>query len=300
MSRSTETPVLFLIFNRLDTLKRVFNEIRKAKPRKLFIAADGPRKDIHGEKEKCEEARKITESIDWKCDVKRLYRNKNLGCRKAVSSAIDWFFESVDEGIILEDDCLPDPTFFRFCEEMLYKYRDGEKVMHIGGNNFQKPENQSNNSYYFSKYSHIWGWATWRRAWKKYDVDMKDWLDVKKSKIINTYFNSYTEKIYWQTIFDVTYKNKIDTWDYQWLYTVWKKEGLCINPGVNLVENIGFGRKATHWGIGRNYPERGKIKFPIRNSNIISFDRKKDFFTSRHHFKSNVLMLIYLKIKYML
>lgn len=238
------TPILFLIFNRPDTTKRVFAEIRKAKPQRLFIVADGPRIDKVGEEGKCREVRMITEKIDWKCDVKRLYRDKNLGCRKAVSSAIDWFFENVEEGIILEDDCLPNPSFFRFCEEMLRRYRKNNKVMHVGGSNYQKPENQNSNSYYFSKYSHIWGWATWKRAWLKYDVNIESWH--KKKKLLNKFYDSFKEKFYWTVIFDATYRNKIDTWDYQWLYTCWVNEGLSVNPGVNLIENIGFGNNATH------------------------------------------------------
>ncbi len=296
---TTKIPILFLVFNRPNTTSKVFTEIRRAKPKILFIAADGPRENISGEKEKCGEVRKITEKIDWNCEVKRLYREKNLGCRKAVSSAIDWFFEHVDEGIILEDDCLPDPTFFRFCEEMLEKYCNNRKIMHIGGNNFQKSENKNNNSYYFSKYSHIWGWATWRRAWRKYRVNMSDWPKFKSEGRLNHKFRNFTEKFYWHTIFDAVYKGKIDTWDYQWLYTVWKNEGLCINPGVNLVENIGFGTDATHTAIRKIEIERQKIRFPLNHQKKIEVNADFDRYTSNNNFKHDLIALVYLKLIYL-
>jgi len=241
-----DTPVLFIIFNRPETTKKVFEAIRKYKPSKLFVAADGPREGKLGEQERCEEARKITEQIDWPCEVKRLYRKKNLGCKLAVSGAITWFFENVEEGIILEDDCLPNPSFFTFCEQMLELYRNDKKVMCISGDNFLPTQMQKGNGYYFSKYIHIWGWATWRRAWKNYDVNIKDWPEVKKKGIINKYFDSFLEKTYWQTLFGAVYRGKINTWDYQFVYHVWRNSGFSVAVGVNLVKNVGFTKGATH------------------------------------------------------
>lgn len=243
---SDKAPVLFIVFNRPETTKRVFEAIRQNKPTRLFVAADGPRENKPGEKERCQEARKITENIDWPCEVKRLYRDKNLGCKFAVSSAIDWFFENVEEGIILEDDCLPNSSFFGFCEEMLRLYRNDNKAMCISGDNFLPGKMQNKNGFYFSKYIHIWGWATWRRAWKNYDVKIKDWQDIKSKGTINKYFDSITEKLYWQTLFDVVYRGKINTWDYQFVLHIWKNSGLSVAPGVNLVKNIGFNNKGTH------------------------------------------------------
>lgn len=239
------TPILFLIFNRPDVTFRVFEEIRKAKPEQLFIAADGPREDKQGETEKCEQARSIVNKVDWPCEVKTLFRSKNMGCRDAVSSAINWFFENVEEGIILEDDCLPDPSFFAFCQTLLEKYRETEQVMHIGGNNHQNGKYKTSASYYFSKYAHIWGWATWRRAWKRYDVRMSDLGNVQKSASFKSYILN-NEHLYWLEIFIQTQKGKIDTWDYQWQYSVWKSNGIAIIPNENLVTNIGFNEDATH------------------------------------------------------
>lgn len=241
-----KTPILFIIFNRQDTTQKVFDAIRKYKPRELYIAADGPRENKLGEKEKCEEARKITEEIDWPCKVKRLYRDKNLGCKYAVSGAIDWFFKNVEEGIILEDDCLPNSSFFTFCEQMLSLYRNDKKVMCISGDNFLPKEKQKNNGYYFSKYVHIWGWASWRRAWKNYDVDMKTWSKIKTTNKLSNYFVNFLEKMYWNTIFNATSKGKINTWDYQFVCHVWKNSGFALVPSTNLVSNIGFTKDALH------------------------------------------------------
>ena len=233
-----DTPILFLIFNRPETEQRVFEVIKKIKPAELYIAADGPRKGKESENEKCLRARKIIDNgIDWKCNVHKLYRVENLGCKIAVSSAIDWFFDNVDEGIILEDDCLPDPSFFAYCSELLKKYRYESNVMHIGSNNFQDGINRGDGSYYFSKYSHIWGWATWGRAWKKYSintiVDRERYLNS-----VNTKFSNILEKIYWESLFWCVNHNLLNTWDIQWLFSIWLNNGICISPNKNLVINI--------------------------------------------------------------
>ena len=175
--------------------------IRNIRPTKLYIAADGPTRNKAGEKDKCNEARRITEYIDWPCDVKRLYRKNNLGCGIAVSRAIDWFFDNVEMGIILEDDCLPNPSFFKYCELMLDLYKNDPTVMCISGDNFLPKEKQKNTGYYFSKYAHIWGWASWKRAWKGYDVEIKDWPIIQKSELFNKYFDNLLEKRYWNLLF---------------------------------------------------------------------------------------------------
>ena len=241
-----DTPVLFLIFNRPDTTEKVFNAIKQAKPKQLFISADGPRQEKPGEFEKCQAARKIVEQVDWDCDLQVLFRDNNLGCKKAVSSGINWFFEQVDEGIILEDDCLPDQSFFGFCQELLKYYRNNPKIMHISGNNFQFGRKRGNASYYFSIYNHIWGWATWKRAWQYYDVTMADFEEFKKTNQIEKITRNKDEQAYWMYFFEKVWRNEIDTWDYQNVYSMWKKQGLAILPNVNLVSNIGFTKDATH------------------------------------------------------
>jgi len=297
-----KTPVLFLIFNRPELTFRVFDEIRKAKPEKLFIAADGPREGKEGESEKCEIARSVVNKIDWNCEVKTLFREKNLGCRDAVSSAITWFFDNVGEGIILEDDCLPDQSFFTFCQTLLEKYRDDERIMHIGGGNFQNGKHKTSASYYFSKYTHIWGWATWRRAWKKYDVRMSNLERVQKTERFNSYILN-NEHLYWIDIFTQTQKGKIDTWDYQWLYSVWENNGIAILPNENLVTNIGFNEDATHTkgdspfanmkvtGIGNNliHPE-------IIQRNIIADENYFNLYL-RNRIKQPQKITVFQKIK---
>ncbi|MGA2910816.1 MAG: hypothetical protein ABSE04_03415 [Candidatus Microgenomates bacterium] len=297
-----KVPVLFLIFNRPDTTKKIFTEIRRYKPEQLFIAADGPRKNKLGEGIKCEDARRVTEKIDWPCKVKRLYRDKNLGCRKAVSSAIDWFFDNVKAGLILEDDCFPGKSFFKFCELMLRKYENNSEVFHIGANNFQPRRTQFANGYYFSKYPHVWGWATWRRAWKHYDVGIKSWPSVKKKGILKKYWNNFWERIYWETIFDATYSDKIDTWDYQWLYTTWINNALSIVPGVNLVQNIGFNIESTHTSRRSILFEKKAremafpLKVPKNNVKNLMFDN----YEAIKNFHAEPLTITVLKARYFL
>jgi len=242
------TAVLFLVFNRLDTTKQVFEAIRQAKPPRLYVAADGARESKEGEAEKVKVVRDyIMENIDWECEVKTLFREQNFGCKMAVSGAIDWFFKNEEMGIILEDDCLPSQSFFWFCEELLEKYKDDENIYLISGDGRATNQININESYSFIKYPMIWGWASWSRVWKKYDVKMLDWNE-KKIKILDQISEYSKTKRYWSNSFQNTYDNKIDTWDYQFSYTLLKNQGLCIVPKVNLITNVGFGMEATHTG----------------------------------------------------
>lgn len=241
---SLSTPVAFLIFNRPELTKTVFEAIRQAKPQKLLIIADGPR--FPEEAEKCQETREIISQVDWKCEVLTNFSEINLGCKNRISTGLNWVFSEVEEAIILEDDCLPAPSFFDFCQNLLDRYRYDERIVHIGGSNFQDSQIRNDCSYYLSKYSHIWGWASWRRAWKYYDVTMKTWPQYKKSSMLGSIWESIYEQKYWTDRFDSVFNNGIDTWDYQWLYTCWYQNGLSILPNSNLISNIGFGADATH------------------------------------------------------
>lgn len=279
-------PILFLVFNRPKATKLVFAEIKKAKPDRLFIAADGPRKERIGEVDLCREVREIIDEIDWNCKVETLFRNENLGCGNAVKSAIEWFFSYVPEGIILEDDCLPDQTFFRFCGNMLEYYRHDENVMHVSGSNFQFGKSRGNSSYYFSKFIEIWGWATWRRAWQHYDFTL-DTYDLTARGKINSYFDNKNFFNYWSKKFEDIQLGRIDTWDFQWMYTVAKQNGLCINPNQNLIKNIGFDENGTHTK-GRssayykviNNPVYSMPRMIIHPSDIFS-DAEADNYTFR-------------------
>lgn len=243
-------PVLFLLFNRPDLAGQVFERIRDAKPSQLFIAVDGPRQDRAGESELCAECRDYASKVDWPCEVKTLFREENLGCKSAVSSAITWFFQHVKSGIILEDDCLPESTFFGFCQQMLERYKSNQRLGVVTGNNFQPIAQWSNSSYYYSIYNHCWGWATWRDRWEKYDLKMAGWPAFKESKAFRRVHLKKWIRRRWADIFDSCAMDQIDTWDYQWTFSCWKNGYLTVTPGVNLVKNIGFDERATHTTSG--------------------------------------------------
>lgn len=238
------TPVAFLIFNRPDLTEIVFEAIRQAKPKKLLVVADGPR--FSEEAEKCEQARAVIDQVDWDCEVLTNFSEKNLGCRQRVASGLDWVFSQVEEAIVLEDDCLPTPSFFSFCQTLLEYYRHDQRVMQIGGTNLQFGQKRTDYSYYFSKYPCIWGWASWQRAWKYYDQDMKSWPEFKQARMIEFVCENPYEQKYWTSIFDQMFESAVDTWDFQWVYACWSQNGLVALPNSNLISNIGFRSDATH------------------------------------------------------
>jgi hypothetical protein len=242
-----KTAVLFLVFNRPDTTRQVFEAIRQAKPARLYVAADGIRKFHEGEAELIAMTRKIATAVDWPCEVKTLFREKNLGIKNAVESAITWFFQHEEQGIILEDDCLPHQDFFQFCETLLSYYRYDERISMITGNNYQAGHRRGEGSYYFSQYNVTWGWASWRRAWKHYDGDLNFWPTWKLSTDWKKKFSNFFERKYWERVFDRTFAKQIDTWDYQWHASICHYGGLTVTPNVNLVSNIGFGPNATNF-----------------------------------------------------
>lgn len=237
------TPVLLIIFNRPDTTARVWEAIRAVQPPVLLIAADAARHP--GEEAQVQAARAITEQVDWPCTLHRRYASTNQGCKWGPYNAISWGFELVEEMIILEDDCLPHPDFFRFCDSMLQQYRYQPRVMHIGGSSFIPfPIDES---YYFSKYTHIWGWATWKRAWQNFDISMSAWSKEKNHSVVSIKNNSKKEARFWTSIFEMASSiNNNSIWDYQWTFHIWNAKGVCIVPSKNLVSNLGFGEFATH------------------------------------------------------
>jgi hypothetical protein len=271
-----------MIFNRPDVTFRVFERIRQAKPKYLFISADGPRPDRPGEKELCDACRSVVTKIDWDCELKTLFREENIGCGKGVSEAINWLFRHTDKGIILEDDCLPDLSFFTFCTELLHYYENEKSIMHISGNNSQLGKKRNSYSYYYSKYPHIWGWATWKRAWDLFQYDLsKTNVDAVSAGIFQHYHFSAEEKIYWSQAFDTMQRGAIDTWDIQWTFSCWANGGITVVPNVNLISNIGFDTDATHTKSKEsklsNLPT-GNIKQIVHPPNIV-IDVKADDFT---------------------
>jgi hypothetical protein len=244
---SFSTPVAFLIFNRPDLTQIVFEAIAKVKPKQLFVVADGPR--FAADAEKCEQARAFIDQVDWKCDVFTNYSEKNIGCGRRVASGIEWVFSEVEEAIFLEDDTLPNASFFPYCETLLEHYRHDERIMTINGNNFQSGRSRTEYSYHFSKYNGCWGWASWRRAWRHYDYEMKTWPEFKRTGMLEMICDDPYELRFWASLFESIYEDPggIDTWDHQWKYACWSQNGLAIEPRVNLVSNLGLGRTdATH------------------------------------------------------
>ncbi|WP_293374301.1 hypothetical protein [Nevskia sp.] len=244
----SNTAVLFLIFNRPDTTAIVFEAIRAARPARLYVAADGARTSRQAETQKCIETRAIIKKVDWPCEVKTLFRDENLGCKRAVSGAIDWFFEHESQGIILEDDCVPDISFFGFCEHLLLRYAEDERIGQIAGTSFvdATAAPTPDASYRYSRHFSIWGWATWRRAWKSYDSDLSAWPQFDCDRYMNTAYPLPKEREARRVQNRAIVNGRIDTWDYQWVFANAAQSRLSIVPSQNLVVNIGFGAEATH------------------------------------------------------
>lgn len=235
------------MFNRLNTTIQVFNAIKNIKPAKLYIASDGPRLENHHD---ILEVRTIRDyllaSVDWDCEVKTLFRENNLGCKLAVSSGITWFFDNENEGIILEDDCLPNQSFFRLCDNLLEKYRFDERVRHISGVNFIGNDVVKDSSYYFSRFTHVWGWASWKRVWKDYDKNLEA-LDcfLSSGNLGNIFPDKRIVDLITKELIRVK-KGELNTWDFQYMFLNLIQNGLCVIPSKSLVVNIGFGAGATH------------------------------------------------------
>jgi hypothetical protein len=283
-----KTPVAFLIFNRPNTTEKVFEAIRQGKPPKLLVVADGPRQDRPEDVEKCKAARAIIQRVDWDCEVLTNYSDINLGCRNRVSSGLNWVFDTVEDAIILEDDCVPDPTFFRFCEELLEYYRHDQRIMVISGNNFQFGKKRTDYSYYFSVYPHCWGWATWRRAWRFYDETMKLWPEIQYSRFLEYIFRDYQEAKYRYKIFQNTYEDKINSWAYRWAFSCFIQSGLTILPNHNLIDNIGFGAEATHTITGKNCLvnyQKEDMSFPLQHPPFVIRHLDADTFTWENLYK---------------
>lgn len=283
------TAVLFLVFNRLDTTKQVFEAISQAKPPRLYIAADGAREAKEGEAEKVQAVRDyVMENIDWDCEVKTLFREKNLGCKYAVSGAITWFFENEEQGIILEDDCLPSQSFFWYCEELLNKYKNDETVYLISGDARGPESFGMKEDYGFCKYPMIWGWASWARVWQNYDPEISDWPKVRDT--LPASISTYKPTVrFWKSTFEQLYRKEIDTWDFQFTYLLLKNGGKCIVPKINLISNVGFGADATHTFSPESEAAnrmRFEIKIPLEHQPSIFSEEMINNFYDRSEFSS--------------
>lgn len=285
------TPVLLILFNRADTALQVLERIKLVGVKKLYLFSDGPRSSKIGESETLKKIQsEILNAIDWDCEVKTKFEEENKGPRYAIGNGINWFFENEEHGIIFEHDCLPNLSFFSFCEELLAKYADDERIMHISGNNFQFGHKRGDGDYYFSRLNHIWGFATWRRAWNHYDVEMKDYPYFKKVNGLQSLFNKKRMQKIWESILDKTFQKQLETWDYQWTFTLWKNNALAILPNENLVSNIGFDSSAlnttnpNHRLAAMQTSEIKQIKHP----SLVIPDTKADDFSMLEVFNPTI------------
>ena len=277
-----DTPVLMLVFNRPEQTREVFEMVRKAKPPRLYIGADGPRPG-KGEDDRVAAVRAIFEEVDWECEVKTLYQEANLGCAKAPPAAISWFFEHEEAGIILEDDCLPSLSFFWYCQDLLEKYKDDQRVFQISGSNLQDGwKRDPDYSYYFSTIGVIWGWATWRRAWKYYDWHVTLFEELKTKGYLDPWLWNQSSTGYIMDFLKNTFKQgqDIDTWDYQWFFTTYVQSGLCVIPNVNLIQNLGINQTdATHTtNLDTRHEDRAfyEMEFPMNHPLFVIKDDVSD------------------------
>jgi len=288
-----KTPVLFVIFNRYDTALQVFKAIQEIKPEKLYVSADGPRKNNPEDYKKCKKTREIINLIDWECELHTNFLDENLGCHIALPHAINWFFEHNDMGIILEDDCLPSDSFFSFCETMLNHYRNDNRIMHITGNNFLDGKIKLDGSYYFSNLPLIWGWATWKRAWDYYDINFSTFPKFKKQNQIKNIFKDWLVQLGIMYNYDKIFSKRGVAWDFAWSYAVYCQNGLCITPSENLITNLGFGEGAVHCHnkndryskLKRHEIEIEEIKHP----DFVIPQKEADLYTLRNHNKYNIV-----------
>ncbi len=273
----TETPVVLIIFKRPELTRRVLDAIALARPRKLFVVADGPRPDRPGEREACEAARAVIDRVDWDCEVFKNYSDVNRGCGRGPATAVSWALGQVEEAIILEDDCLPHPSFFPFCEELLERYRNDERVMHIAGSTYRPGQIATPYSYFFSQWNGCWGWATWRRAWRHFDASVKQWPQLRETSWLTDVLEDEGAVRIWAKEFEVANERagNVSYWDYQWTFACWANSGLSINPRTNLVTNVGWGPDATHTVATKDplgHVPASEMTFPLAHPpNVLQF-----------------------------
>ncbi len=287
MEYIVQSPVLLLGFNRPDMTLQVFNAIKLVKPKRLYFAVDGPRQHNETDVDLCGKVRAIAGLIDWECSLFTYFGERNKGCRIGVSSAIDWFFEKEEEGIILEDDCVPVSSFFYFCDRMLEHYRFDTRIHNITGTNLQLGKRWGNASYYFSEYSNIWGWASWRRVWQKYDVTLSKYTEAEAAAQLIKVFNDPFLVNDWMVIFNDLKAGKIDTWDYQFNFITYFENCLCVTPNVNLIKNIGFRADATHTDDPENHHANlptEELADQIIHPHYFRPDREADYFFLKKEF----------------
>jgi len=281
--------VLVIAFNRPEHLAQVIDRLREVEPRSVYVAIDGPRADRVGELDKVEACRNLTHSIDWPCQLHTLFHDKNLGCGRGVSTAISWFFGNESRGIILEDDIVPDYSFFPFCEVLLDRYEDDDRVFAISGCNFVPAAGLTDPTapYRFSQVPHIWGWATWRRSWARHHLDITNWRErLPPRHIWDRVGKSVPGTVYWTGTFELMARQEVDTWDAQLVLAAMESGQLTATSNVNLIRNVGFDAEATHTLVDRgDLQPQGSVSLPLREVPV-ERDERADAWTLRHHFRA--------------
>ncbi|MEL7508633.1 MAG: glycosyltransferase family 2 protein [Cyanobacteria bacterium J06554_1] len=295
-------PVVICIFKRFESTKKVLEAVKHYAPDQIFVIADGPRnKD---EAVKCSKTRSLFNDVGWPCKVYRNFSEEKLGGKARVSSGISWVFKHVDKAIILEDDCMPSQDFFAFCAELLTKYAEEPRVMQIAGSNFQYGRRRTKYSYYFSNYPLCWGWATWRRAWKNFDIDIKAWPKAREKDLIKKVLNHNRAERYWTKLFQNIYDGRVKHgWDYRWTLACWLQGGLTITPEKNLVANIGNTNDAAHMQHKSSHLidlSVDSLEFPLKHNPIIEKESKADAFTFDAYYSSPLLWRLSRKLKKMM
>lgn len=285
---SFHIPIVLLTFNRPQKTYKVFERIRQIRPSLLLVSCDGPRDNHPEDIAKCNAVKNIFEEIDWNCNLITNYSSTNEGSYKKNSSSLSWAFETVDKAIILEDDCVPDVSFFYFCQELLERYKDDPRIMLISGNNFQFNHNYGKDSYFFSRYTHIWGWAAWKRTWSAVDLEMRQWPKFRDQDGLYSVLKDKTSVRYFKKIFDDMYLDRRrHSWDYKLQLAVLMQGAFAITPNVNLVRNIGFDLDAVHYknpnDIFSHIPER-TVSFPLSHPDFIVPNHKNDKYLSSLRF----------------
>ena len=290
----TDEAVLLIAFNRPDHLTVLIDRLREVQPTRVYLAVDGARPSRAGEGELVGACQALAGAIDWPCEVNTLFREQNLGCGLGVSSAISWFFGHEERGVILEDDIIPDPSFFPFCVELLDRYADDSRVFAISGCNFVPPEGlSSTGAYRFTQVPHIWGWATWRRSWDEYQLDIAGWRQrLPIHKLWARSGKRLTATVFWTGTFELLARKQVDTWDGQLVLASMAANQWTATSNVNLVENLGFGADATHTLDEVDTLEVKPIAVPTKPVPV-ELDRRADAWTRRHHFRMSVIGMLH-------
>jgi hypothetical protein len=274
-----ETPVLLIGYRRVSTTRKVIESLRGVRPRRVFFSVNGPNPATAGEEAQCQAVRELAGEIDWDCRIERLFRKEHLSARDSIAGAITWFFDNVEEGIVLEDDCVCDPSFFFFSQELLERYRDNPRIMQIGATNFVPRAFSGPESYAFSNFAYIWGWASWRRAWTKCDLEMSSFSGDDVERLLESRFTRAADVSYWRVLYGYLRSGNLNTWDGQWNFSVFRHRGLSVIPRQNLVHNIGFGELSTNTttlttAVGDM--QLGSLQWPLVHPDRIEVDRASD------------------------